>query len=176
MPEAFCGLEMCAKKLRELCVLCERKNFQSTNACAKNALLNLWVLWEIIHPSDLLGSHLIARVRTFSHRITQMNRIHSISQSPCGRQNSQNLTATFSYNVLWILYAGGVLWARNCAQMRSVKSVSSVRDNTPQWFAWVSSHSEGAYFFSQNNTDEQNTQHFTEPLRAAELTEPYSQF
>ena len=80
MPKAFCGLETCAKKLRELCVLCERKNFQWTNACAKNALLNLWVLWEIIHPSDLLGCHLIARVRTFSHRITQMNRTHSISQ------------------------------------------------------------------------------------------------
>ena len=25
MPEAFCGLEMCAKKLSELCELCERK-------------------------------------------------------------------------------------------------------------------------------------------------------
>ena len=25
MPEAFCGLEMCAKNLRELCALCERK-------------------------------------------------------------------------------------------------------------------------------------------------------
>ena len=87
---------------------------------------------------------------------------------------------------LWPLYAEGVLWARNvrqktpwtlCAlwekklpmnkrmhQKGSVKSVSSVRDNTSQWFAWVSSHSEGAYFFSQNNTDEQNTQHFTETL------------
>ena len=93
MPKAFCGLEMCAKKLRELCVLCEKKN--------------------------------------------PMN--------------------------------------KRMRQKRSVKSVSSVRDNTPQWFAWVSSHSEGAYFFLQNNTDEQNTQHFTEPLRAAELTEPYSQ-
>ena len=27
MPEAFCGLEMCAKKIRELCALCERKNY-----------------------------------------------------------------------------------------------------------------------------------------------------
>ena len=84
------------------------------------------------------------------------------------------------------LYAEGLLWARNvrqkapwtlCAlwekklpmnkrmhQKGSVKSVSSVRDNTSQWFAWVSSHSEGAYFFSQNNTDEQNTQYFTETL------------
>ena len=75
MPKAFCGLEMCAKKLRELCVLCEKKN--------------------------------------------PMN--------------------------------------KRMRQKRSVKSVSSVRDNTSQWFAWVSSHSEGAYFFSQNNTDEQNT-------------------
>jgi len=64
MPEAFCGLEMCAKKLRELCVLCERKA------------------------------------------------------------------------------------SANCSQ---------------------------TFFFSQNNTDEQNTQYFTEPLRAAELTEHYSQ-
>ena len=24
MPEAFCGLEMCAKRLSELCALCER--------------------------------------------------------------------------------------------------------------------------------------------------------
>ena len=80
MPEAFCGLEMCAKKLRELCALCERKNFQWTNACAKNALLNLWVLWEIIHPSDLLGCHLIARVRSLSHRVTQKNRTHKVAQ------------------------------------------------------------------------------------------------
>ena len=27
MPEAFCGLEMCAKRLSELCVLCERKTY-----------------------------------------------------------------------------------------------------------------------------------------------------
>ena len=25
MPEAFCGLKMCAKMLSELCALCERK-------------------------------------------------------------------------------------------------------------------------------------------------------
>ncbi|WP_449019486.1 hypothetical protein, partial [Prevotella jejuni] len=28
MPKAFCGLEMCAKNLRELCALCERKTPQ----------------------------------------------------------------------------------------------------------------------------------------------------
>ena len=41
---------------------------------------------------------------------------------------SQNVTATFSYNVLWYLYAGGLLWDRNSAQKGSVKSVSSVRE------------------------------------------------
>ena len=30
MPEAFRGLEMCAKKLSELCVLCERKTYPHT--------------------------------------------------------------------------------------------------------------------------------------------------
>ena len=30
MPKAFCGLEMCAKNLRELCALCERKNYPAT--------------------------------------------------------------------------------------------------------------------------------------------------
>ena len=45
---------------------------------------------------------------------------------------SQNLTATFSYNVLWYLYAGGVLWVRNSAQKGSVKSVCSVREKIPQ--------------------------------------------
>ena len=35
MPEAFCGLEMCAKNLRELCALCERK---------------IYPLWEKLYP------------------------------------------------------------------------------------------------------------------------------
>ena len=30
MPEAFCGLETCAKNLRELCALCERKTYPHT--------------------------------------------------------------------------------------------------------------------------------------------------
>ena len=45
---------------------------------------------------------------------------------------SQNLTATFSSNVLWTLYAGGLLWDRNVRQKRSVKSVRSVREKTTQ--------------------------------------------
>ena len=46
----------------------------------------------------------------------------------------------------------------------SVKSVSSVREKPPQRVVCVLSHSEGAFYFSQKNTDEQNTQSFTETL------------
>ena len=70
---------------------------------------------------------------------------------------SQNLTAIFGSNVLWILYAGGVLWARNSAQKCSVNSVRSVRDKTPQRVSKM-------FFFSQKNTEEQNTQYSTETL------------
>jgi len=66
-----------------------------------------------------------------SHRVGAF----SFSQSYTEEQNtqgftetlsqpiSQNLTATFSWNVLWILYAGGLLWVRNSAPKGSVKSV-----------------------------------------------------
>ena len=76
---------------------------------------------------------------------------------------TQNLTAIFSWNVLWYLYAGGVLWARNSAQMGSVKSVSSVREKTLQRVVCVLSHRVGEFYFSQIYTEEQNTQHSTEP-------------
>ena len=77
---------------------------------------------------------------------------------------SQNLTATFSSNAPWTLYAGGVLWTRNCAQKCSVNSVRSVRDKTPQLVVCVSSHRVGAFYFSQIYTEEQNTQRPTETL------------
>ena len=51
-----------------------------------------------------------------------------------------------------------------CAPKSSVNSVRSVRDKTPQRVVCVSSHRVGAFYFSQKNTDEQNTQGFTETL------------
>ena len=50
------------------------------------------------------------------------------------------------------------------AQKGSVKSVRSVREKTPQRISSVFSHMEGAFYFSQKNTDEQKTQGFTETL------------
>ena len=87
-----------------------------------------------------------------THRISSLSQIYtdyhstqvsSLSQIYTEEQNiqhftetlsqpiSQNLTAIFSSNALCYLYAGGLLWVRNCAQKCSVKSVCSVRDNIP---------------------------------------------
>ena len=75
-------------------------------------------------------------VYSISHRFSQMNRDLSANrgntQTPASRrQISQSVIADVSWKVLWILYAGGVLWDRNCAQKGSVKSVRSVKDKTP---------------------------------------------
>ena len=46
----------------------------------------------------------------------------------------------------------------------SVNSVRSVREKTPQRVVCVLYHTVGAFYFSQKNTEEQNTQHSTETL------------
>ena len=46
----------------------------------QKVLLNLWVLWEKKLPSELFVCYLIEWVRSISHRKTQKNRTHSISQ------------------------------------------------------------------------------------------------
>ena len=77
---------------------------------------------------------------------------------------SQSVTATFSSNALWTLYAEGLLWTRNCAPKSSVNSVRSVREknvlcerkNSPASFANV--------LFLTEYTEEQNTQRPTETL------------
>ena len=83
MPKAFCGLETCAKKLSELCVLWERKTYPHT-------------------PTMFY----------FSQNNTDEQNTQSFTET-LSQPISQNLTAVFGSNVLWILYAGGVLWVRN---------------------------------------------------------------
>jgi len=66
------------------------------------------------------------------------------------RQMAQNVIATFSYNVLWYLYAGGVLWNRNCAPKGSVRSVSSVRErNILLWEKGLPSESHRPYLIER---------------------------
>ena len=55
----------------------------------------------------------------------------------------------------WVLLYLWVLWE---------KDIPFVREKPPQRVVCVSSHRVGAFYFSQNNTDKQNTQHFTETL------------
>ena len=50
-----------------------------------------------------------------------------------------------------------------CAKS-SVNSVRSVREKPPQRVVYVLYHTVGAFYFSQKNTDEQNTQRPTETL------------
>ena len=57
-----------------------------------------------------------------------------------------------------------ILWARNSTQKGSVRSVSSVREKPTQQAVYVLYHTVGAFYFSQKNTDEQNTRYFTETL------------
>ena len=65
---------------------------------------------------------------------------------------------------LWPLYAGGVLWARNRALKTSVTSVFSVRGKNIQHKRKDSPRLSSAFYFSQKNIEEQNTQSFTETL------------
>ena len=51
-----------------------------------------------------------------------------------------------------------------CAPKGSVNSVRSVREKNPQRVVCVLYHTVGAFYFSQKNTEEQNTQGFTETL------------
>ena len=98
----------------------------------------------------------VSKMFYFSQKNTEEQNTQRTTET-LSQSISQNLTAIFSWNALWYLYAEGVLWARNSAQKGSVKSVSSVRERTPQRSSSVLSLTVGAFYFSQSNTEEQNT-------------------
>ena len=105
----------------------------------------------------------VSSVRFFSQNYTEEQNTQAFTET-LSQPISQNLTANFSWNALCSLYAEGLLCARNCAPKSSVNSVCSVRENTPQRVACVSSHRVGAFSFSQIYTEEQNKQRPTETL------------
>ena len=92
-----------------------------------------------------------------------------LSQKITEEQNTQTFTETLSQpisqsvtaNVSWKASVNSVCRrpsvGSKCAQMGSVKSVSSVRENLP-------TYNFPKLFFSQKNTEEQNTQRCTETL------------
>ena len=148
MPEAFCGLEMCAKS--------------SVNSVRS-------VREKTIQQLSSILSHMEGAFY-FSQKNTEEQNTQRPTET-LSQPISQNLTATFSYNVLWYLYAEGVLWDQNCAQQGSVRSVSSVRErnilrerrNSPASLIGLISY-RGCVLFLTENTEEQNTQGSTETL------------
>ena len=94
--------------LSELCALCERKTYPR-----------------------------LSSVFYFSQKDTEeQNTQHSTET--LSQPISQNLTTTFSWNVLWYLYAGGVLWVRNVGWNVLLnlwvlweKEISFVKEKTP---------------------------------------------
>ena len=92
--------------------------------------------------------------------------------------DSTEFIADVGSNALCSLYAEGLLWARNVRQktpwtlcalwekkyLTWENEMSSVREKTSQQVSSVPFLIEGAFYFSQIYTDEQNTQSFTETL------------
>ena len=77
---------------------------------------------------------------------------------------SQNVTANLSWKASVFSVCRRPSVCSKCAPKTPVNSVRSVREKPPQRVVCVLSHSEGAFYFSQKDTEEQNTQHFTETL------------
>ena len=105
----------CAKRLSELCALCERKNLPRLREKTPQQLA-----WVLSYREDAFY---------FSQSNTEEQKTQRSTET-LSQPISQNLTPIFSSNALWTLYAGGLLWARNCAQKCSVNSVRSVREKT----------------------------------------------
>ena len=145
MPEAFCEIKTVRNKV----------------------LLDLCVLWEKKLPSESQASLFSLRMYSISHRFTQKNRTHSISQRHWVNRYHRTLQLILVERPLCSLYAEGLLWARNVRQKPPwtlcalwEKEISFVRDGTFQRLSWVLSQPEGAFYFSQIYTEEQNTQRF----------------
>jgi len=115
---------------------------------------------------------------TLSQLISQ-NLTANVSLS--STSNTQHPTPFFSWNVLWTLYAGGLLWARNCAQKGSVKSVSSVRErntlcerrNSPATFVVIISSRGCVLFLTEVHRRTEHTA-FHRDIKSTDITEPYS--
>ena len=113
--------------------------------------------------SQRLRSFLTKGAFYFSQKNTEEQNTQSFTET-LSQPNSQNVTA----NVSWKASVFSVCRRRSVgskrAQKGSVNSVSSVREKTPKRVVCVLYHTVGAFYFSQKNTEEQNTQSFTETL------------
>jgi len=137
----------------------------------QKAQWTLCALWEKKPPKQVSSAlSLTVGAFYFSQKDTEEQNTQHPTET-LSQPITQNLTATFSSNALWTLYAEGVLWARNvrlnapwtlCALWE--KNLPSVRGKTPQRLAGILSYREGTFSFSQIYTEEKNTQNPTETL------------
>ena len=159
MPEAFCGFETVRQKV----------------------LLSLCALWE--KKMSFVRDKTTQRdVCVSSHRVGAFY----FSQKNTKKQNTQGFTETFSQpitqnvtaNVSWKASVNSVCRrpsvSSKCAPKTSVNSVRSVREKPPQRVVCVLSHSEGAFSFSQMNTEEQSGQSLQKVLNPPPFPSPRS--
>ena len=164
MPEAFCGLETVRKKAPwTLCALWE-KNLPTTSLqCSFSHREHRRTEFTKAHKDSGPSPDPSPGGKGSDHRDTPIRRISAL----CCPLLVSTIVLTFcdicmpeAFCEFEIVRKKGlsnlwVLWE---------KEKSFVRERTPQRFTRVSSHSEGAFYFSQIYTDEQNTQSLTETL------------
>ena len=73
MPKAFCGLEMCAKNLRELCALCERKNVLCERKNSPRQFSNVLFLTEKHRRTEHTVFHRDIKSTDFTEPYSQQN-------------------------------------------------------------------------------------------------------
>ena len=121
--------------------------------------------WNILTiPIEMVSVLLIQRVRSISHEgaffFSQKNTEEQNTQrftETSSQPISQNVTANLSWKASVFSVCRRPSVCSKCAPKTSVNSVRSVREKTPQRVSQL-------FFFSQKNTEEQNTQHSTETL------------
>ena len=179
MPEAFCEIETVRKKgLSNLWDLWEKYLPSESRNCSFSHRVHRWTEHTKVHR-DIKSTDF---TEPYSH-LWQLRSVNSVCRRPsvgsklcakrvcqicefcerkklyevCKQPNRGNLT--YHAPPCGGGVGGGATssWVRNSALKGSVKSVSSVREIPPQWVSQL-------FFFSQRNTDEQNTQSFTETL------------
>ena len=131
MPKAFCGLEMCTKKLSELCALCERKTFTKY----VNSLIGVTSHITPLPAGEGLGEGSPPHgLETCAKRLSELCALCERKNlyEVCKQPNRGNLT--YHAPPCGGGVGGGATssWARNCAPKGSVNSVGSVREKTHQ--------------------------------------------
>ena len=113
--------------------------------------------------SQEVRSSLTVSAFYFSQKNTEEQNTQSFTET-LSQPNSQNVTANVSWKASVFSVCRRPSVSSKCAPKGSVNSVRSVREKTPQRVSSVPFLIEGAFYFSQKNTEEQISQSFTETL------------